>query len=330
MDNVLIVGDVHREWAFLASLLLYYRPDVSIVVGDFGWWPGLGPLPQEALPKEVLEHTRIHFVDGNHENHMDLLRVAPRGHFEAVEMAPGITYQPRGSTMRLSDGRLILFAGGGKSIDWRIRNKGKTWFPEELLRRSHLPKKLPKADIIISHTVPNLFGEDKLKGFTYFDHKLDFGPDPSQAALDAVLEECRPSLWIAGHFHRRIDGSHKNTEYHILDMVQGGLCRPEGMPCTFWLEGCVKMREGPGWALPDGDFIPLVENASRLYACADMEKLSPKCYALFDKRRHMYRTQKVEGIKGLVPREADSFLQTLCRFGWNPEAAMGDRTKDTA
>ena len=27
--GVLVVGDTHAEWAYLASLLLYYRPDVS-------------------------------------------------------------------------------------------------------------------------------------------------------------------------------------------------------------------------------------------------------------------------------------------------------------
>ncbi len=44
-----------------------------------------------------------------------------------------------------------------------------------------------------------------------------------------------------------------------------------------------------------------------------MEKLSSEYHALFDKRRCMYHTQKVEGVKGLVPREADSF-KALCRF----------------
>ena len=330
MNSILIVGDTHGEWAYLSSLLLYYQPDICIVAGDFGWWPGKSALPQDALPKEVLNHTKIIFVDGNHEDHTDLLRVAQRGHFEAVEMAPGIIYQPRGSTMRLSDGRLILFAGGGKSIDWRIRKRGKTWFPGELLRRVHLPKMLPKVDIVISHTVPNIFGEDKLKGFEYFDHKLDYGPDPSQEVLDAVLEESRPSLWIAGHFHRRIDGMSQNTEYHILDMVRGGLCRPEGMSCIFWLVENKKSQVKSGWALPEGGFIPLIENASGLYACARMEMLSPEYYALFNKRRRMYRTQIVDGVKGIVPREADSFLKTLCRFGWRSKAAMCDRTKDSA
>lgn len=90
MPNILVLGDVHGEWAYLASLLLYLRPDICIVAGDFGWWPGWGDLPHEAMPREVLERTELHFADGNHENHRELLAAAPRGCFEAVEIAPRI------------------------------------------------------------------------------------------------------------------------------------------------------------------------------------------------------------------------------------------------
>ena len=135
MPNILVLGDVHGEWAYLASLLLYLRPDICIVAGDFGWWPGRGDLPHEAMPREVLERTEIHFAVGNHENHRELLAAAPRGCFAAVEIAPHIIYHPRGSTMALTDGRTVFFAGGAKSVDWRWRHEGATWFREELLLR---------------------------------------------------------------------------------------------------------------------------------------------------------------------------------------------------
>ncbi|MBR3665246.1 MAG: metallophosphoesterase [Lachnospiraceae bacterium] len=153
MPNILVLGDVHGEWAYLASLLLYLRPDICIVAGDFGWWPGWGDLPHEAMPREVLERTELHFADGNHENHRELLAAAPRGCFEAVEIAPRIIYHPRGSIWELPDGRRIFFAGGAKSVDWRWRHERTMWFREELLLRHHLPESLPRADIVISHTV---------------------------------------------------------------------------------------------------------------------------------------------------------------------------------
>ncbi len=328
--SILVIGDTHSQWAYLTSLLLYYRPDICIVAGDFGWWPGQEALPHEALPREALERTQIHFADGNHEDHRSLLAAAPRGRFEAEEIAPGIIYHPRGSTMELPDGRTVFFAGGAKSVDRRWRQEGRTWFREELLLRKHLPDRLPHADVVISHTVPDKFGIDKFADFVWIDPRLDTSPDVSQATLDAVLKECAPGLWLAGHFHRRMDGNCGGTEYHVLDMLSGGACRPEGLPSTFWLSGGPGVRRDmPGWALPGGAFIPQVEKNS-LYACADMSALPPALFRLFDKRRRMYRTRTVRETKGIVLREADSFLKTLCRFRWRPEAAMGDRIKDEA
>ncbi|MBO4334267.1 MAG: metallophosphoesterase [Desulfovibrio sp.] len=329
MCNILVIGDTHGEWGYLASLLLYYQPDICLVTGDFGWWPGLGELPHLALPREVMQHTQIHFLDGNHENHQSLLAAAPRGSFTSQEIAPNIVYHPRGSLMQLPDGRRVFFAGGAKSIDWKQRIRGKTWFPEEILRPSHLPKELPQADIVLSHTIPSAFKVEKYADWGFFDVRYDFSPDKSQETLNQVLQACKPQLWLAGHYHRRIDGHFAATEYHVLDMLYGGLCRPEGLPCTFWLSGGPGIqRQSPGWALPHQAFIPLVENASGLYACADMRELPWDLARLFAKRRTMYRTQKVDGIKGLVPREADSFLNCLCRFHWDPLAALGDRKRD--
>lgn|GEM_PF-5109766 len=185
--------------------------------------------------------------------------------------------------------------------------------------------------MVISHTVPTAFALDKFAGFDSVDPDLDTSPDISQDTLDAVLEGCRLPLWLAGHFHRNVDGTHGGTTYHVLDMLYGGACRPEGLPCMFWLSGGPGIRrERPGWALPGDVFIPLVENAAGLYACADMSGLPPDLEQLFEKRRRMYRTQTVDGIKGLVPREADSFLKTLCRHHWDSGDALNDRIKDVA
>lgn len=325
--NILVIGDTHAEWAYLSSFLLYSRPDVCIVTGDFGWWPGWLDLPQDVLPREVMTHTQIHFCDGNHENHKRLLDVAPRGHYHAEEIAPGIFYHPRGSVWELPDGRSVFFAGGAKSVDWRCRKEGFNWFREELLLRRHLPENLPRVDVVISHTVPKKYGIDKFAEANSCDPNCDMAPDISQETLDIVLRDCSPKLWLAGHFHRRMDGECGCTTYHVLDMLYGGVCYPEGMPCMFWLSGGPGIRRDlPGWALPDGAFIPLIDNG--LYACADMSALPPELTRLFEKRRCMYRTQTVNGVRGLVPREADSFLLTLSRFHWDPEAAMRDRTKD--
>lgn len=324
--GILALGDTHGDWACLASVLRYYRPVMCFVAGDFGWWPGICGLPHTELPRDVLEQTELHFLDGNHENHASLLAAAPRGCFEAVEIAPRVVYHPRGSVTALPDGRTVFFAGGAMSVDRRRRTAGVDWFREEILQRRHLPKKLPRVDIVMSHTVPFAFG---IEAGEPLPMDCDGTPDPSQDVLDEVLDICRPKLWIAGHKHRRVDGECGGTEFHVLDYVRTGCCFPTGMKSAFWLSGGPGVeREGPGWMLGEDVFLSLVTNEAGNYGCADMAALPQPYRALFEERRLMYATQKVRGVKGIKPGEADSFISTLCRFGWNPEAARGDRKRD--
>lgn len=227
-QRVLVLGDAHGNWKALRWELQRHKPDLCIVAGDFGWFPNLAWALTETngwflnhLLQECLEICPIHFIDGNHEHHPSLIELAPRGSFEAVEIVPGLVYQPRGSRMQLADGRTIFFAGGGKSVDWRARVENVSWFREEILEREHLPEKLPKSDIVISHTAPAFFGIPEILDF---ENRVrpgfwDLTPDPSAAILDEVLDVCRPRLWIASHFHRLFRGRYKKTEYRILDML---------------------------------------------------------------------------------------------------------------
>ena len=156
MSSVLVLGDGHAAWPWLGAALSVFRPDICLVAGDFGWWPKLLPLPHTVLPPALLERTELHFLDGNHEDHPALRQVVPRGCFEPVELLPRIIYHPRGSTMRLPDGRTVFFAGGGKSVDRAYRTEGRDWFPEEILVREDLPHTLPQADVVNPIRCPRL------------------------------------------------------------------------------------------------------------------------------------------------------------------------------
>jgi len=227
MKKILVVGDVHGKWRSLNTVLSSLQPDLCIVAGDFGWWPGYIVPPfdiERGISLENQARTMIHFIDGNHENHADLLEMAPRGSFAPVEITSRIIYQPRGSTLTLPDGRIIFFAGGGKSVDWKVRVKGRDWFPEEILEREHLPKVLPTCDIVISHTTPDAFGVAEYLNSTREKPASfwDLSPDPSGTVLDEVLDVCRPKLWIAAHFHFRYQGTCQGTEFHVLDELSAG------------------------------------------------------------------------------------------------------------
>ncbi len=105
--------------------------------------------------------------------------------------------------MELAGGRTVLFAGGAKSADWRLRTAGRGWFPEEVLLPGRLPSPMPAADAA-SRTLPLRFGAGR---FSRRACGPSFGlaPDPSREALGLVLEGAAPKVWAAGHFHLRED-----------------------------------------------------------------------------------------------------------------------------
>lgn len=233
MQKVIVIGDTHGDWGELNSINRHLEPDVAIVAGDFGFWPKFhvptqhAPLPKPGMIRTILpsgKNVEIRFCDGNHENHHALLAIAPRGHFEPVEVAEGIFYQPRGSVFRLDDGRTIFFAGGGKSVDHKMRTVGKDYFLEEILLRSDLPEDLPPSDIVISHAAPSLFDVLSIVGHPSPPLWWDLSIDPTTHVLDEVLSAVQPELWICGHYHSAFTGTYTGdgflTKYHLLSDAQ--------------------------------------------------------------------------------------------------------------
>ena len=234
MAHTMVVGDTHMHWPALLKVLYHFRPKTCIVAGDFGWWPGAWLQAEKEGKKEISiryllencpEETEIRFIDGNHEDLPELFafhRSMAKGAFEPVEIAPRLWYQPRGSTYTLADGRTVFFCGGGKSVDWTARKRGISWFPEEIVYRKELPEVLPKADIVISHTIPSLSGVlETLKPLKEVCEWWDDTPDETCWTLDDVLQEIRPKLWIAAHLHLHRELEQNGTKFVVLDMVNG-------------------------------------------------------------------------------------------------------------
>jgi len=198
--KTLIVGDIHCAWAHLYDLIESESPDQILQVGDFGYWPSsprYWPLPKGlSVP--------VYFCDGNHEDHWALRNR------EMNLLDDNLTYMPRGSTMELSDGRKVLFFGGGASIDRHRRIEGVSWFREEVACEKDLVgiEDVGPVDIVISHTAPS-----------FIDWVPDDLNDPTRKALDVVFEECCPSQWFFGHYHWRNTKSHKGCEFSLLDMA---------------------------------------------------------------------------------------------------------------
>ena len=219
MSKIIVCGDLHGNWGYLNSLMQKKRPDIVLQCGDMGWWPKLetskgviyGQKSWKCKGLKIPEETKVYFCDGNHEDHWDL-EWHRNEEYNIVELYDRCFYCPRGSTLKLPDGRTILFIGGADSIDKAHRTLGIDWFPEEVISYADAERALSletPIDIVISHTVPLEWVPDVCRG-------EKFG-DPSRQALSAVLEKFSPPLWFSGHWHKYAEGKYKDTRWKSLD-----------------------------------------------------------------------------------------------------------------
>ena len=214
--NVIVVGDLHGDWAPLNDLINKKRPDLVLQCGDFGYWPSLD------VRSPIMYHekrwklrgvkpagTRVLWCDGNHEEFPCLEQ---NGMIK--EMYPGVSHCQRGSIAVLQDGRTVLFAGGASSVDAALRTPGLDWFPEENITQRDLDHMLSHTcvDIVISHTCPAEFDVSGSSGSSA--HKVR---DSNRQALSQVLKQYRPALWFFGHWHTFSQGEVDNTQWYCLD-----------------------------------------------------------------------------------------------------------------
>lgn len=215
MSKIMVVGDLHGDWGKLNALIAQKQPEYVLQCGDFGWWPALeikrpvlyGQQKPWKLKGVKPGKANVFWCDGNHEDHWALKRGEPGRSYEKV------MYMPRGSTISLPDGRVVLFMGGASSIDRSERTMGVDWFPDEIISYPELDEALAhdRVDIVISHTCPVEFSVRCNNGS---DGKND---DPCRVALSAILKKYKPGLWVFGHWHRAQEGRHNNTYWQCLD-----------------------------------------------------------------------------------------------------------------
>jgi hypothetical protein len=208
--KIIVVGDTHARWGILNSMLAEQKPDIVLQAGDFGYWPAM--TYDDSVPA-VCRYpdpgkAKLHWCEGNHE---DYWRLAKR---EKDEVWPNVVYQPRGSTLTLPDGRVVLFMGGADSIDKESRLYGFTWFPDELITYGDIARLDPnlKVDIVVSHTCPAEIAT------------LMVGPkmhDVSCKMLSHILQVYRPTLWYFGHWHMHFTRYVSGCRFVALNHSQG-------------------------------------------------------------------------------------------------------------
>lgn len=220
-QKIIVLGDVHANFGRLNDFITKEKPDIILQCGDFGWWPHYHNITttderlffnQYALnPKE----TKIFWCDGNHENHEDLQSRLKAGRKPLEIPVPGCFYMPRGSILRLDDGRNVLFFGGAYSIDKKYRQEGVSWWAEEIPTESdfiyaeeQIQMHGGKIEVVISHTAPTPFLDTFVTSEKIYDPSVEF--------LNRILEKYRPARWYFGHFHSFHEGEFEGCKWQAL------------------------------------------------------------------------------------------------------------------
>jgi Icc-related predicted phosphoesterase len=216
--KVLLVGDLHNEFYALNTIINKKHPDIVICCGDFGYWPRWKD--SQKISDIKPQGAKIYWIDGNHDDHWS---IRDR---KTDELEKDIIYMPRGSTMKLEDGKNILFMGGAWSIDEDQRTEGWDWFREETISYADM-QDLPKEDIdiFITHTCPEEIIDDLIK---YYPEKRG---EPSNIALSELWKMYKPELWIFAHWHHYKEGVMMGTKWYALDYPNHGrwwMWLPEG------------------------------------------------------------------------------------------------------
>jgi predicted phosphodiesterase len=214
---IIIAGDSHCDYHFIRCL---YDKAIDnnikdiIICGDFGYWPNnnqgknfLWNLNNLLKDKDI----RIYFVDGNHEDFIELKKL-PRDRVSMIPEAHNVFYIPRGITTIIDNKKIVGF-GGAASIDREYRVLNKSWFAEETIKDEEIKamKDINDVDILITHDAPlNLLTEN---------YKNDPLSEINRQQIQTIMNIVKPKKLYHGHYHKRwIDYGYKGTLCNGLHM----------------------------------------------------------------------------------------------------------------
>lgn len=223
--DILVVGDTHGCFAALQEAVLLYSPSMVLQCGDFGYSPKQGnPLPKQGFRDASGKLVPVHFCDGNHDDHA-WLRSLRHSRPAPCLVAPGVFYQPRGSTITLPDGRTVLFAGGAASIDKAVPGNGADGLSQEVLIKEELGDAFlstAHVDIVISHAAPSSVALPQGLDAEFYD--------PSRTVLEKILQCYTPSYWFCGHYHTQFSRRLGTCKFTALDCLPLVIYKSSAMP----------------------------------------------------------------------------------------------------
>lgn len=189
---------------------------VVLQLGDFGFAAenGWGEAFLDAVSRRCVQaDVDVFFVDGNHEDFPELLRLPIDRETGLRQVARRVYHLPR--TLRwVWHGATWMALGGAHSIDRRDRREGVSWWPDEHLTDADVARAVGAGpvDAIIAHDAPD--GVD-IPGLW----PADSVPASEAAAAQRhrqqvghVVEQTQPAVLFHGHYHVRYTAVRGHTK----------------------------------------------------------------------------------------------------------------------
>ena len=169
------------------------------------------------------------FVDGNHEDHPQLLAAQEKAGTSGIPVPmessdpapdipdatyclttslispaadPRIFWLPRGCRWEWY-GRTWLALGGGVSLDRAIRTEGRDWWPQEEITPGQERDVITAghADVVVAHDVPSGVVHSFPPPPSFWADRDLARNDRHRERLLDIASETRPVYWIHGHLH---------------------------------------------------------------------------------------------------------------------------------
>ena len=200
------------------------RDDFIVICGDFGLvWDG-GRRDQYWLDWLEEKTLTTLFVDGNHEN-FDLLSeysVTEWNGGKVQFIRPHVIHLTRGQVFTI-EGKTFFTMGGASSHDRGYRQKGKSWWPQELPNAEeyteaerNLEKNGWTVDYVLTHCAPSSVESYLNRGYH---------PDRLTMFLESLYGRLHWTTWYMGHYHQDLSFGKYRLLYN--DVIEVPTAKPE-------------------------------------------------------------------------------------------------------
>lgn len=226
-NRIFLTGDTHGRYDIMKLIdfadgegKTLTKQDKVIILGDFGFiWDTVQSGYEDywhnwfnGLPWQTL------FLDGNHENfnRLDKYKKVKFYGGKAGHITDSIIHLLRGETYWFNE-KSFLVLGGADSIDFELRTKDISWWPQEAITDSQVKRctrKQTNFDFVLTHAAPTNFVDDM-----YLNNVLPPGPrifSPSEAKLQDLADKITYKKWYCGHYHCDFTKKNFNVLYNNI------------------------------------------------------------------------------------------------------------------